>query len=202
MLDDVLIGLDLANRIPVLKILSEEFADWQIILMTYDPVWFDLAREYTEHTGRWTTLNLRELPTTAGQPGRPHVEPGPDLLAVAEKHLQARDLMACVAYLRACFETRLKKVCCKHHIRISYEPNPRMVTANDLWQGIVEYQKERQERGKDDFIEPTLMQDVEMVRSTVLNRVLHSGIAGVTTTEVQRALEIMRRFQHCQFKKI
>lgn len=55
-LDDVLIGLDLANRLPVLKVLNEDFCDWQIILMTYDRVWFELAKEYTEHTGRWITL--------------------------------------------------------------------------------------------------------------------------------------------------
>ena len=34
-LDDVLIGLDMANRIPVLKILEDYFADWQIILLTH-----------------------------------------------------------------------------------------------------------------------------------------------------------------------
>lgn len=52
-LDDVLIGLDLSNRIPVLRLLEEEFKDWQVLLLTYDRVWFDLAQEYTEQTKRW-----------------------------------------------------------------------------------------------------------------------------------------------------
>src|SRR5439155_16330394 len=105
-LDDVLIGLDLSNRLPVLKLLNEEFRDWQVLLFTYDRVWFDLAKEYTEHTGRWAYLNLRELPTASGQPGRPHVEPCTDLLGVAEKHLQSCDLMAAAVYIRAAFEAR------------------------------------------------------------------------------------------------
>jgi energy-coupling factor transporter ATP-binding protein EcfA2 len=67
-LDDVLIGLDLANRLPVLKVINDEFAEWQILLFTYDHVWFDLARELTEHTGRWAYFSLRELPTTRAIP--------------------------------------------------------------------------------------------------------------------------------------
>ena len=35
-LDDVLIGLDMSNRIPVLDILDEYFSDYQIFLTTYD----------------------------------------------------------------------------------------------------------------------------------------------------------------------
>jgi hypothetical protein len=51
-LDDVLIGLDLANRLPVLRVLTDEFNDWQILLLTYDRVWFELAREYLARRSR------------------------------------------------------------------------------------------------------------------------------------------------------
>ena len=60
-LDDVLIGLDISHRIPVLKLLRKEFHDWQLILMTHDRVWYDLAREYTRHEGMWTYFTMREL---------------------------------------------------------------------------------------------------------------------------------------------
>jgi hypothetical protein len=42
-LDDVLVGLDMANRLPVLDILESHFADWQIILLTYDRVWYEMV---------------------------------------------------------------------------------------------------------------------------------------------------------------
>ena len=46
-LNDALIGLDLQNRLPVLRILtSDAFKNYQVFLFTHDRVWFDLAREY------------------------------------------------------------------------------------------------------------------------------------------------------------
>jgi energy-coupling factor transporter ATP-binding protein EcfA2 len=199
-LDDVLIGLDLANRLPVLKILNEDFADWQVILMTYDRVWFDLAKAYTNHTNRWTTYNLRELSTGSGQPGRPHIEPCPDLLAVAKRHLEAGDLMACAVYIRACFETRLKNVCSKHHIKVAYKTHRSEIKTNDLWQGILAVQQERKDNGDPDFIGLPLMQDVEAVRSNVLNQLSHSGIPSLVESEVRFALETVKKLQQYQFE--
>ena len=42
-LDDVLIGLDMSNRLPVLDILEEYFSDYQIFLTTYDKAWYEIA---------------------------------------------------------------------------------------------------------------------------------------------------------------
>ncbi len=200
-LDDVLIGLDWANRLPILKILNVEFSDWQVILMTFDRVWFDLAREYTEQTGRWRYLTLRELPAPPDQPGRPVVEPCGNLLDRAETHLQNSDLMAAAVYIRAAFETRLKNVCRDHGIKVAYKLDPRDVKADQLWQEIVERQKLRLANGQFDFLDPKLMQEVEAVRSTVLNRLSHSGMPNLTTAEVKEALKIMRELQNREFKK-
>jgi energy-coupling factor transporter ATP-binding protein EcfA2 len=201
-LDDVLIGLDWANRLPVLKILNEEFADWQIILMTFDRVWFDLAKEYTEHTERWCYLTLRELPTLPDQPGRPVVEPCSSFLDRSEAHLRNGDLMAAAVYIRAAFETRLKNVCRDHSIKVPYKADPRDVKADHLWQEIVERQKSRQANGQIDFIDRTLMQEVETVRSTVLNRLSHSGVPSLTSAEMDEALRIIRKLQSHEFKKV
>ena len=199
-LDDVLIGLDLSNRLPVLKVLNEDFSEWQIILMTYDRMWFELAKEFTEHTDRWTTLNLRELPTVPGQPGRPHIEPCPDLLAIADKHFQAGDLMATAVYIRAVFETRLKNVC--HDFGVKVQFDSKNIKTDKLWQGIVDRQKERQTNKQIDFMDQQLMQDVETIRSTVLNRLSHSGTPTLVTKEVRFALETVKKFQQHQFTKI
>lgn len=200
-LDDVTIGLDSVNRLPVLRMLNEEFSDWQVILMTFDRVWFDLAREYTENTGRWRYLTLRELPTPPGQPGRPVVEPCADLLRRAEDHLHAGDLMAAAVYIRAAFETRVKNVCRDHGIKVAYKPDPRDMRIDQLWEAIVEREKARQERGEIDFINPGLMNDVETVRSVVLNRLSHSGTPQLTSKEVKMALDAVRWLQQYQFKK-
>jgi len=200
-LDDVLIGLDFANRLPVLRMLNEEFSDWQVILMTFDRVWFDLAREYTEHTGRWRYPTLRELPASPRKPGRPVVEACADLLSRAEAHLQAGDLMAAAVYIRAAFETRVKNVCRDEGIKVAYKPDPRDVKIDQLWEAIVERQKTRQATGDVDFIDPGLMNDVEAVRSVVRNRLSHAGMPTLTSNEVKLALDTVRRLQQHNFKK-
>ena len=198
-LDDVLIGLDLANRLPVLNVLHEEFSDWQIILMTYDRVWFELAKEYTEHSGGWEYLTLRELLTDPQKPGRPHVEPCKDMLLVAEKHLRNGDLMAAAVYIRAVFETRVKNVCRDNGVEVAYKPDPKDVKIDVLWTAIVNRQKKRQENGKNNFIDPTLMNEIETIRSTVLNQLSHSGTPMLVSAEVKKALDAVKKLQQYKF---
>jgi hypothetical protein len=174
--------------------------DWQILLFTYDRIWFELAREYTEHAGQWTYLNLRDMPTAPGQPGRPCIEPCSDFLVFADKHFQSGDLIAAAVYIRAAFETRVKNVCEKNGIKINYKPNPKNVKTDQLWQGIVDRQEERRNKRQADFITPELLNDVETVRSTILNRLSHSGAPGLVTREVQFALETVKKLQRYQFK--
>lgn len=38
MLDDVVIGLNHSNRLPLLDVLNSMFVDWQIVLLTHDLV--------------------------------------------------------------------------------------------------------------------------------------------------------------------
>ena len=57
-LDDVLIGLDLNNRLPLLECLRQEFPNHQTILLTYDKQWFDMASEHTKHWGNWRSAEM------------------------------------------------------------------------------------------------------------------------------------------------
>jgi hypothetical protein len=186
----------------VLRVLSEEFSDWQVLLFTFDRTWFEMAKEYTESTGLWTYLTLREMPTVPGQPCRPNIEPCPDSLAIAEKHFRSGDLMAAAVYTRAAFETRIKNVCEKNGIKVKYKHDSKSVKADELWQGIVERQKERQGKNQTDFIPSCLMNDVETVRSTILNSLSHSGTPNLVTEEVQFALEAVKKLLQHQFKKV
>lgn len=59
-LDDVFIGLDLTNRIPILDIIKNEFADYQVFISTYDRHLFELAKRKfeTETPERWKSVEL------------------------------------------------------------------------------------------------------------------------------------------------
>lgn len=59
-LDDVFIGLDAGNRIPILNILRTEFASYQKFISTYDRHWFELAKRQFDiyNDQSWKTLEI------------------------------------------------------------------------------------------------------------------------------------------------
>lgn len=73
-LDDVFIGLDLGNRLPVLNIVKDEFADYQRIITTYDKSWYLQAKEVLDYDGGWSFYEMYEVETNDGA-GKTLVEP-------------------------------------------------------------------------------------------------------------------------------
>lgn len=59
-LDDVFIGIDSSNRLPFLRLLTNEFSQYQIMLLTYDRGWYNLARTYllANVNQKWITKEL------------------------------------------------------------------------------------------------------------------------------------------------
>ena len=59
-LDDVFIGLDLTNRLPILDIIKNEFSDYQVFISTYDRHLHELAKRKfeTEVPGKWKSIEL------------------------------------------------------------------------------------------------------------------------------------------------
>jgi len=59
-LDDVFIGLDLSNRIPILDIIKNEFSDYQVFISTYDRHLYELAKRKfeSEIPGKWKSIEL------------------------------------------------------------------------------------------------------------------------------------------------
>ncbi|WKK59904.1 AAA family ATPase [Sphingobacterium sp. BN32] len=52
-LDDIFIGLDTSNRIPILNILNEQFSNYQIVISTYDRGFFEACIRKLGKTGQW-----------------------------------------------------------------------------------------------------------------------------------------------------
>lgn len=59
-LDDVFIGLDLGNRMPVLDIVKKEFSEYQRIITTYDKSWYLQAKEVLDDVGGWKFYEMYE----------------------------------------------------------------------------------------------------------------------------------------------
>lgn len=204
-LDDALIGLDLRNRLPILRILDrEEFKHYQVFLLTHDRVWFDLARGHLPEKDGWLHRELLADEDT-GQL-IPRLQPSDSDVARAKAHLSGGDRMAAAVYTRAAFEAKLRNVCEKNGIKIPFKPHADRVGAGVLWDGIIQRQREREEqrlKGSQvpDFVPPTLETDVETMRSTVLNKLSHTGASSLVTSEVAAAISTVERVISHTFPK-
>jgi hypothetical protein len=193
-LDDVLIGLDLNNRLPLLELLSKEFPRYQIILLTHDLVWFDIAREHTsEWDGcKWSHARLFEEPTGPAEPLMPRFErikPSMDDLKIAEGYIRVGDLRAGAVYIRAAYEATIKNICEQNGIEVVFKANPKEVKADALWRCILRRHAGRVKAKKSEFIDPGLISRISAVRSAVLNRLSHSGASSLTSSELTTALQ-------------
>ena len=191
-LDDALIGLELQNRVPVLRILtSDAFKNYQIFLFTHDRVWFDLARGHLREKDGWLHTELLADEDTGHLIPRPRSSAND--LTTAKKHLGNGDLKAAAVYARSAFEWKLRNVCEKNGIHVAFKADADKVGAGILWDGIALRQREREQQRAQgsqvpDFVPAPLEQSVETMRSTVLNKLSHTGSSGLVQSEVAAAI--------------
>lgn len=159
-LDDVFIGLDISNRLPLLTILENEFPEYQIFITTYDKPWFEYARGFLEQSGGWKTMEFYAQECNDGTQ-IPLIFDDQDLIAKAKAHLQACDYKAAAVYSRSAFEQLIRKFCEKKGKPIRYKARLKDYTTEDFWNAL-----------KGDLIQPT-RDNIETYRSLVLNTFSH-----------------------------
>jgi hypothetical protein len=188
-LDDVLIGLDLSNRLPLLEILEKHFGDFQVILSTYDRVWFELAHLQTLSSGKWSYAEL--FSDWLGDPGYevPVLKVGQDYIQQAKVHQAAHDYRAAAVYTRAAFETRLKNFCERRRLPVPYHTDSRHVSSEDLWQAVTGT------RGGDGrcHVDAATKATIEALRTVVLNPLNHAGASSIPRAEVDAAIKAVER---------
>lgn len=179
-LDDVLIGLDMSNRMPIIDILQKYFADYQIFFMTYDKTWFDIIKQKVGNT-MWKHIEFFssanddfEIPVYADNQ---------NFIERAEYYLTQGDLKSSVVYLRSEFENQLKKFCDKHNLAVKFKINQRKLTTEDFLQPVM------QKIGDD-----ALKNEIELHRTVILNPLSHSTIASIESKEVKKSIEVIKRF--------
>lgn len=135
-LDDILIGLDMANRLTVFELIGELFADWQILFFTYSKAWFELLKERVKSTPKWTanwkSIVLRE--EWQGEDPSPCIvaEGSGDLLQMANRHLEHKDYRAAAVYARSALEALCHHTCAKAHLRVVHVDLPKNRKVEDI----------------------------------------------------------------------
>jgi len=187
-LDDVLIGLDMSNRLPVLDILNDYFADYQIFLTTYDKAWYEIVKQHTDQKDwkyaefYFSQTDEYEIPVYAENKA---------YLDKAKEYLEASDYKACAVYLRTAFEAIIKRFCDKRNLRVRYCENPKQLTSEDFWDPI----KTGTKRDGTSFLEETLIREIELYRSIILNPLNHATIANIPKREIEETVKVVESLE-------
>lgn len=186
-LDDVLIGLDMSNRLPIIDILKEQFSDYQTFLMTYDKEWYEILKR---HFPSWKQVELY-----AGH-GADYEIPiwveNKKYLEKAQNYLNNHDHKAAAIYLRTAFEVKIKWFCEEMSIPIKYRQKSKDLQTNDFWNPI---KSAKNSDNISKYIDPTLAFDIELYRSLIMNPLSHAQLAIAPSQEIQDAINTVERLE-------
>lgn len=188
-LDDVLIGLDMSNRLPVLDILEEYFSYYQIFLTTYDKAWYEIVKQRTEQKD-WEYAEFYFSQTDEYEV--PIYVENKAYLEKAREYLDANDYKACAIYVRTAFESVIKQYCEKKDLAIKYRENPRDLRSEDFWIPI--------KMGKDEdgllLLDLRVVDKIEWARKFILNELSHATFANIYRKELEDAIEAVEQLEN------
>ena len=102
-LDDVLISLDMSNRLNLIDVIKREFKDFQIFFFTHDKGFFEILKDKMS----WKAYEI--YVDSDGEFEKPYIKKSLNYFESAIKHFNEYDYPACANYLRKEVE-RLKNI--------------------------------------------------------------------------------------------
>jgi AAA domain-containing protein len=193
-LDDILIGLDMANRLTVLRIIEEQFEEWQVLIFTYHKAWFEILKVETKGWGSpWKSVVLHSEAVEDGGAPLIVVEGSGDLLTIAANHLQRNDYKAAAVYARSALEELCHKTCAKAHLQVLHVESAKERKLEHYLLAI----ENRLAQLWDDIQRDDALQIIERLRQArafVLNRKSHFDAEEEDTLsgEVGAAIQVVR----------
>ncbi len=179
-LDDVLIGLDIANREFVLKIVDKYFKDFQVFIFTYDEVWFDrLQTQFAD----WRKLVFHTV--DRGDFEIPIIKDQLGYLEKAEEFLAGGDKRSAANMARQYFEDIAKGVCDNKSIKVKYRRASKLLKLDDLWNGIIESPDKVK-------LDAQLITDIKTDVKTIYNPFSHGNPHNVSSSDVRRAIDRLK----------
>lgn len=185
LLDDVVIGLDMSLRLPLLKILQKDFEeDYQIIMTTFDENWFNLMKNYLDGS-KWEFIRLiikftdsNEFPFIIGIQSS-------DYLGKAKHYYENDDIPAAALYTRLEFERLIIKYAEKKKLKIQFRRKTAEISINEIWNIVAQ----NLPRSK------TLCQRIDTYKSILLNPSVHYDQRPRYRNEVKYAIDAVRKLK-------
>jgi HEPN domain-containing protein len=199
-LDDILIGLDMMNRVKILDLIHEHFADWQILIFTYSKAWFERLREGIQEKGEfpgwgapWESVTLWEEWRDGENSPRIVAEGSGDLLEMADRHLQTKDYTAAAVYARKALERLCHRICAKASLFVLHVEFPNERKVEHFLNALTPRLRELVDNARRAQA-LQLLSRLEQARAFVLNRNAHFDLEEEDTlsAEVGTAIEVMK----------
>ncbi len=200
-LDDVLVGLDHSNRLPVLNVLVDLFPSWQVVLLTHDKGSFDLARQCLPD-GDWACYEIYEGDQAAAAPmpvvRKTAKRPAPALLQKARELLNLGYVEAAANYVRQAFETGMRAACELKNIKLAYKQDNTGHQAQDLlnglktWPGTLIVPKAEWDAA---------LNQLQLLKDVVMNPYSHPNAPNIPKQEVVDAADAVGKFLELVRKK-
>ena len=180
-LDDVFIGLDMSNRLPLLDIIEKEFVTegYQVFVSTYDRAWFELAKM---HLKSWTTLEMY-----AGEDDTPVIIQDEGNFKKAEGYFKAKDYLAAGNLLRKELERLVLE-----RIPVTYRFDTGGNPITELDRLIGQLLKYYKECSCEDLIDSNLMRKLKLFKDIILNPSSHYDLQSpIYRVEVEKTFDIV-----------
>lgn len=189
-LDDVFIGMDMSNRLPLLKIIQEKFDDYQIFITTYDEYWYKLAQFYLE-SNAWKFIRVYTT-TENGTVFKSKIQDDEldDYVKKAKHYFNLNDFAACANYQRKAFEEKIKNILPDNLLSNAAEDG--MIKRNDKFQ--INFNNFLQFLS-DCGLDSSIFNDFKLYSKLILNPLSHDNAGSpVFRREVESVFGILSRF--------
>lgn len=191
-LDDVLIGLDHANRMPVLDVLRDHFADWQVVLLTHDIEWFNLSRKYLGED-EWNCIEVFEGNQESDAPipivRKVQNRPSKQHIQLAKQFLGQKHIEAAANHTRKALEACLLGGMEFQGIRAPFKQDYKDLKLDDLLSLVEGWAKEDDKRKS----VATLLAKVRLHKDVVMNPYSHSGAPNIPESEVKLSNDVVEK---------
>jgi hypothetical protein len=199
-LDDVLVGLDNTNRLPLLNILNTEFADYQVFITTYDRYWFEIAKEHLDEK-RWTTAELyvKQIKDDTGRTIReePILKPTQNNVERARFYADTfQDYPAAGNYLRKECERSLKK---------NLPPQYRIATDGseiNTLEALINQLEKYYEDCQIDISKEAIGRSLKVAKKAILNPTSHDDLRSpLYRGELEKVFDLVEKLQNLPILK-
>lgn len=199
-LDDVFIGLDISNRLPLLEILKTDFDKYQVFITTYDKPWYEFVKtNYLNNNQSWKCFEIfagrsKEgftIPVVKeiiGQGNNNHLD---SYIQTAENYHNSGDNKAAGVYLRSAFEAILKQFCFGK-VTVKFVIDQSKLKADEFWGATKKFIAAYPNPAKYNLTQNT-KDEIDNLLPLVLNPLNHNDInKNEHSGEIIRAIRILK----------